>query len=277
MARSLSPAAKRNPAILAACAAILALALLACASPAHAAGYKQTDEYYHFSNGARTVYMESSSYSNVLYVLDNATGSAKQLRTFKHGQDDSWYVTYAYKNIVFITHNQFDKWRSDTYAYNMKTKKLKKAKGTCHIVASNGGKYVVGENTYRTDVGPTKLTLYKVNGKGEMKKVKTLAKHGFGAAIVGKYIYFGSGNDRMSKMKVYRCKLNGKSKKKLGGTWKGPKLPWGGRGMVLPQSFTKTNCIVSFSGSETKNYLYTYKTKKLKRLSNEEYYALISS
>ena len=261
-----------------ACAA--ALALLLCAPLAYAGGYKNVGSVgeAQFTNGILTFLMERNSVSgdSFLEMVDNATGDVIDLYYFPYSEDVSWSVSYAYGNAVFVTRASFKEWRYDTYAYNLKTNTLKRVAKKCAIVATNGSKYVVGGNTYRSDVGPSKYTLYRMNASGKMVKVKVLTKYGLSPKMTSKYIYYASGSKNLSKIGVYRCKATtGKSVKKLGGMWKAKKYSWGDAGMVLTPKVTSKYCLVTFQGGKTGNYKYTYKTKKLKKLSDAKFYKLL--
>lgn len=208
------------------------------------------------SNGKKAYYM----YNQSLYVYNLKTGSDKLVKTF------STYYSLGgvYNGKAYLTRTDEAKWTQTTYSFNMKSKKLKRAKKKCNIIAANG-KYMVGMNEFATDVSAHKMTLYKAKGSG-LKKVKKLASYGFTAKFVGSKLYYMSyASGAMRKGSLYRCTKTGKNKKKLG-TFKGVKSN-GYRGQVVVSDITSKSCKVTKpGGDEPLWYKYTYKTKKLKRI-----------
>ena len=263
-------------------AAVLVGMLLLCAPQALAAGYQKIENSSsdgsgtQFTNGKNTVFMQYEAGGSTLYVTDNQTGQVKLERPFSVNQSIGWHVTCVYANQIYLTRIDDVKWKQTTYSLDMTTKKLTKRAANCDILATNGGRFVVASNTRRTDVGPQKLSLYEISPNGKMAKVRTLAKHGLNPTIIGKSIYFGSGTSNLSKIGVYRCKINGSGKVKLGGPWKAKPYDWGG-GMVLTPKIKSKYCIVIFQGAKTGNYKFTYKTKKLKKLSDAQYTRIMAA
>ena len=208
------------------------------------------------TNGTKAVYVSSGS----LVSLDLKSGTVTNLKKLPTGnrsfEDDSWSVSVAKGNQVFLIRGSFEKWTYWTYIYNVKNKTFKKVLSKCALGARYG-KYVVGTNEYQSDVSAHKMTLYKI-ANGKLKKVKVLTKYGFAAVFIGKKLYYtSSNNSSMRKTTLYRCNANGSKKKKLG-TFKG-KGEYG-QAVVNSNDITKKNCVVYLGDG---SYLYTYKTKKL--------------
>lgn len=217
--------------------------------------YKETPlEYTSYLNGKQAYYISD----NVLYRYTFSNMKATKLKKMPVKKDYYFYLSGVYGNQIFITKSSFDEWTYWTYRYNTKTKELKNIKKNCNIV-NRQGKYVVAENSYRSDVSPTPVTLYKITSSG-LKKIKKLTERGFNSVFVDGKLYYTEYTDvYMKKVTLYRCNSNGKGKKALGTFTSSSEY-----GQVLIQEITSKKCTVYIMDEGL--YEYTYSTKKLKKI-----------
>lgn len=219
-------------------------------------GYKATPlEYNSYTNGKQAYYISKSTLCK--YTFSNK--KAIKLKKMPVKKDYYFYLSEVYGNQIFITKGSFDEWTYWTYRYNTKTKNLKNIKKNCTIV-NRQGKYVVAENSYRSDVSPTPVTLYKITSSG-LKKIKKLTERGFNSVFVDGKLYYTEYTDvYMTKVTLYRCNSNGKGKKALGTFASSSEY-----GQVLIQEITSKKCTVYIIDEGL--YEYTYSTKKLKKIN----------
>ena len=219
-----------------------------------------------FCNGTDAYYVGAGSGTNevCLYHLSSQTGEKEALKTLKlksypTHETDSYNVDAVYGSQVFVTRSSFYEWRYQTYQYRTDAKTWKKVLNKGYIY-SRKGKYVLVDRDFRSDVSPSCHLLYKITSDG-LKKVKKLAEYCHTAAFAGNKLFYSSYAKRssMKKVTIYRCKYTGSGRKKIGTISASGKYS-----MVIPYEFTSTYCKVSMNG---KNYRYTYKTKKLKKIS----------
>ena len=217
-------------------------------------GYTSISNSKIATNGVKAVYV----YDYKLMSYDLKTGTVKKLKKLPTGnrsyENDSWSVSVAKDNQVFLTRGSFEKWTYWTYIYNIKKITFKKVLNKCAL-SSRSGKYVVGTNEYQSDASAHSMTLYKIKS-GKLTKVKKLGKYCFTGVFIGKKLYYTvSNNSQMTKTTLYRCNANGSKKKKLG-TFKA-KTEYG---QAIVQDITKDSCVVYLGDG---SYVYTYSTKKL--------------
>ena len=198
------------------------------------------------------------SYDGYLQQITCKTGISKKLKKLpgyqQAGEGDSWSISAIYGKRVYLTRGSFNKWKQWTYLYKLNSGSFKKVKSNCAIRTS-GGKYMVGEKQYHTDVSAVQQDLYKSTKSG-LKKIKRLAKWGLNTQIVGKKIYYISYTDKsMRKGTLYRCNLNGSKRKKLGTFTITQQY-----GQLIAREFTSKYCTIYKDGQ---SYRYTYKTKSL--------------
>lgn len=219
-------------------------------------GYKKTPIAERaFSNGKQVYYIKE----NVLYKYVLSSKKNTKLKKFKKVNDDYYFISTIYGSQIFVTRGSFDAWKYWTYMYDTKTGKTTKVLSNCDLVARYG-KYVVGEKEYRTDVSPDTCTLYKITSKG-LSKIRTLTSYGKNATFVGGKLYYTAYSDiYMDKATLYRCDAKtGKSEVKLGSFRASEKYTG-----IYIYDITSKNCTVY---KDNKAYRYTYKTKKLREIS----------
>lgn len=218
--------------------------------PEHYA-YSPMSSWGTFVQGTKAFYTSGG----VLYSYDFVAGDGYKVKSL--GKDSSG-IGAVYGDNVYINYSSFDKWKYWTRVYNTKTKKLSSSLGN-FMLTDSYGKYAASCDNYRTDVGGVQTTLYKLTSNG-VKKVKQLAKHGQAVSFVAGKLYYTKGSDSaLRQAALYRCNLDGSSAKKLG-SWKAAKYS-----QVVVYNITSTTCDVHKDFKT--NYRYTYKTKKLKAIS----------
>lgn len=211
--------------------------------------------YDSWTNGSMIL---NISYDGALQQINCKTGITKKLKQLpgyqQAGEGDSWNISAIYGKRVYLTRGSFNKWKQWTYLYKLNSGSFKKVKANCAIRTS-GGKYMVGEKQYHTDVSAVQQDLYKSTKSG-LKKIKRLAKWGLNTQIVGKKIYYISYTDKyMTKGTLYRCNLDGSRRKKLGSFKITQQY-----GQLIAREFTSQYCTIYKDGQ---SYRYTYKTKSL--------------
>lgn len=123
---------------------------------------------------------------------------------------------------------------------------------------ATNGKYVLGVSELHTDVSPYPTTLYKISG-AKLVKVKKISNHAHAFQTVGKKFYYTDyTGDSMRTARLYRMNANGTGKKLLGTFRSSDKY-----GTVYVTNITSSSCRVYIDG---KNYKYTYKTEKLRKI-----------
>lgn len=215
--------------------------------------YKETpmDFYGAFANGKQAYYVRE----NILYKYVFSSGKESKVKKLPAS---GYQVSAVYGSQIFLTRGSFEQWKYWTYSYNTKSKKLKKAVSGCAISSQNG-KYVVAQNEYRTDVSPYRATVYKITSSG-LKKVRKLGENCHAETYVkGKLYYAEYPGNYMDKVILYRCNPDGSGRKKLGTFTTSAKY-----GEVMVSKFTAKYCYIY---KESQTYKYTYKTKKLKKVS----------
>ena len=244
---------KRVLAAAVALSALLAAVLLLAVQPAQA--WEDGD-----INGKKIVYNSKYSLSVSDNVLYNEIGGQEfALKRLPVSGDAFWSIAAAYKNNVYLTKGSFEKWKYWSYVYNLKTKKLKKVKTYCDIVAFKGA-YAYAAHDYKSDVSANRMDIYKMTASGTLKHVKKLTKYGFSTEIIGKKLYYTSADGiSLHKNTLYKAKLNGKGKKKIK-TFKASEQ----YGQAIIFEITAKNCKVANGSGQ---YLYTYKTKTMTKIS----------
>ncbi len=218
-------------------------------------GYKKTPirSYNAYGNGKQAFYIRDGLLCKYTYASRKET----RLKKLSVKGDESFHISTIYGNQIFLTKNSFYQWKHWTYTYNIKTKKFRHAVSRCTIT-TRSGKYVLGQNEYRTDISPYPITLYKIKSSG-LSKVKKLTNLGTSGTFIGKKIYYVQyQNKLMSKATLYRCDLSGSNKKAIQTFKTSSKY-----GEVSVSNITSKSCDVYKNG---KMYRYTYSTKKMKRI-----------
>lgn len=217
-------------------------------------GYRKTPMGYGaFGDGTQAYYVRN----NVLYRYVYAEKQEERLKKLPVSGDENFRISTVYGKQVFLTKSSFDQWAYWTYSYNTKTGKLKKVMSDCYITDRHK-KYVVGENAYRTDVGPYPVTVYKITASG-LKKIKKLSSYGRSETFVdGKLYYTDYEPGSMQKATLYRCNPNGSGRKKLAVF--SSKNEYDG---VIVLKIAAKSCVVYRQGGQ---YRYTYATKKMKKI-----------
>lgn len=218
------------------------------------------------TNGSDVIYIGKA---NDMQQLKRYTISSKKTTVLKKFTDtkakseyddpDTYHLDMVYGNVAYLTRNSFTSWKYWEYAYNLKTGKWKKVLTGGHIQDASG-KYVIIDHSYRTDVSPTKMSIYQINSSGSLKKVRLIGKYCSSASIVSGKIYYGIYNSSSpKKLTLYRCNANGSGAKKLGTFTAKEEY-----GMVMSYNYTAKSCYVMI---DSKTYKYTYSTKKLSEIS----------
>lgn len=218
--------------------------------------YKETpmSTYGVFANGKQAYYVRE----NILYKYVFSSGKESKVKKLPASGDQYYQISVIYGSQIFLTKGSFEQWKYWTYSYNTKSKKLKKAVSGCAISSQNG-KYVVAQNEYRTDVSPYRVTVYKITSSG-LKKVRKLGENCHAETYVkGKLYYAEYPGKYMDKVVLYRSNPDGSGRKKLGTFTTSAKY-----GEVMVSKFTAKYCYIY---KESQTYKYTYKTKKLKKVS----------
>lgn len=218
--------------------------------------YKETpiDFYGAFANGKQAYYVRQ----NVLYKYEFSGGKETNVKKLSASGDEGYHISAVYGPQIFLTKASFEQWKYWTYSYNTKSKKLKKVASDCGL-SSQSGKYVVGQNEYRSDVSPYRVTVYKITSSG-LKKVKKLGENCRAEIYVNGKLYYTEYSDNyMKKAILYRSNPDGSGRKKLGTFTTSGKY-----GEVMVGKITAKYCYVYKEGQ---TYKYTYKTKKLKKIS----------
>lgn len=231
-------------------------------SESRSSGYQVTPIGYRaYANGSEAYYVKECVLYKYTFV-SREEAVVKKLPASGASYNiliSDFHISNIYGNQIFLTRSSERKWKHWTYSYHMKTRKLKKLVSKCAIVAHHG-KYVVGQNEYRTQADPYPITLYKIKSSG-LKKVKKLSSKGWEPIFVGDKLYYMEyANHQMSKGTLYRCNLNGSGRKKIKTFSTSKKYD-----SVSVTNITAKSCDVSKEG---KWYRYTYKTKKMKRIKN---------
>lgn len=214
--------------------------------------YKKTSiSYQSYTNGKQIYYVSENRLCK--YVCS----SGKETKLKKLPDNKYWKLSLVYGGKVFLTGENFDEWSLQTYVYKISSKKLSKAANVSII--TNSGKYVLTQDEYRSDVSPYQTSLYRITANG-MKKVKTLSKRCFGCRFVGDKLYYTDyGGDYMEKVTLYKCNRDGSGKKKLAFFETDSEY-----GAIYVTEITSKYCVIM---KDDATYRYTYKTKKLKKIS----------
>lgn len=232
-----------------------------------AAGYKKIEPgstsatpigYPAYGNGKQAYYVRDFTLYKYTYA-SRKESKVKKLPSTGASNDPhmAFYVTGVYGDQIYLTKGSQGQWKNWTYSYNLKTKKLKKLLSNCSIKTSYG-KYVVGQNAYRTDVSAYPITLYKIQSSG-LKKIKKLTSHGWEPTFAGGKLYYAASPDNiMRKVTLYRCNLNGSGRKKIKTFSTSQKY-----GQVSIFNITSKSCEVYKDGN---HYRYTYVTNKMKKI-----------
>lgn len=230
-----------------------------CISARKDSGFQKTPiGSFAYSNGSQAFYVRDYVLYKYAYSTRKET-PVKKLPAKGAANDPhlSFYISEVYGNQIYLTKGSQGQWRNWTYSYNIKTKKLKKVLSNCKI-NTRYGKYVIGQNEYRTDVSAYPITLYKVQSSG-LKKIKKLSSYGWEPTFAGRKLYYVSGTDSsMKKVTLYHCNLNGSGRRKIKTFSTSQQY-----GQVLIYNITSKSCEVNKDG---KVYRYTYATKKMKRI-----------
>ena len=221
--------------------------------------YSLVAEGYHtyFTNGTLVLYADSKTYK--LYRSSCNTGKTKVLKSLptetRKYDPDYYNISTIYQNQVFLTRSSFEAWKYWTYQYHLKTGKLTRVLNP-GLITARASKYVIVCHDYTSDVSPVRLSLYRITGTG-LKKVVQLAKRGLSASFVKGHVYYGAYSKKaLTKLTIYRRKQDGSALTNLGTIT--------GKGMLIPYNYTSKYCLISIDGI---NYKYTYKTKKLTKVS----------
>lgn len=215
-----------------------------------------------YSNGKQVFYTKGAYLMKYIF----SSGKAKKVKKLpKNHSDTSFYVSTMYGNLLYLTRSSFDGWEYRTFSYNISTKKLKdEFVGTITTVED---RYAYVDLEFRTDVSPTSYMIYRLSKNG-IKKLRKLSSSCNSPVIVSGKLYYMEYPDKkkegnityylMSKGIFYRCGLDGKGKKKLGTFQSKSEY-----GEIFVSDITSKNCVVMI---DSKQYKYTYKTKKLKAI-----------
>lgn len=218
--------------------------------------YKKTPivSYGSMGNNTHAYYVRNKA----LYKYTYASQKELLLKKLPLSGDETINISTVYKNQIFLTKDSYQKSKLWTYCYNTNTKVLKKVKTNCKINA-HYNKYVIGQNSFRTDIDPYPMTLYKITSSG-LSKVKTLTSYGRSGTFAGNKIYYTvyPKKHSMKTTTLYRCSLDGKNKKKIASFQAA-----GENGRVTVGEITSKNCMVVINDQQ---YRYTYSTKKLKKI-----------
>ncbi len=169
-----------------------------------------------WTNGKTFYYIGYTGSHDALYKYTKSSKKVKKLKTLPD-VDGFWYgyrVGKVRGGKVFI--NQEKRGQYSVYSYKIKTKKFKREKKNCSIIA-NSGKYCVCLKEWQKKIfGNVPLNLYKVTSSGSFKKVKTITKTGSEGVYVidGKFYYLNTPKIG-GKSTLYRMSAGGKTKKKL--------------------------------------------------------------
>ena len=204
-----------------------------------------------FSNGREAYFMSDNELSKYIFS-DKSVEVLKEVPKVK--EDSAYSVSAMSGDFIFILRSSFDAWENRTFSYNIGTKKLKNE--FAGEISSISGNYVVGIMGYKTDISPSVFNLYKLTSTG-LKKKKRLTKSALSVRVIKKKLYYLQYKDyKMDRGTLYCCSLSGSGKKKLG-TFKDKD-----GSMIYMVKVTSKKCVLNIGG---KKYVYTYKTKKLKR------------
>ena len=212
------------------------------------------------TNGTRVVFLKRHYAAGTLdytEVVSKTIGKSKLKKhyTFRSG-DAIARVAGASGSHVYFHVEDLASGKYTYYDLNMSTGKMKKLKMSArvNILAQQGGTAVCYD-------GNLKLGLYKVSS-GRLKKVRTLEdSYDTDIGIVDGKIYYVTYNSSYSKAILKCCSLNGKNKKILGKF----KVPSDTDQMRF-HKVTSKYCIIE---GTTTIYKYTYKGKKLKKISKK--------
>lgn len=218
-------------------------------------GYRKTPiwSYGAYGNGKQAFYVRNNRLCKYTYASRKET----VLKKLPVSGDSGFYISTIYGNQIFLTKGSFYQWKHWTYSYNIKTKKFKQAVSKCNITGRSG-KYVIGQNEYRTDVGPYPITLYKIKSSGP-SKIKKLTNYGGSGTFIGKKLYYVEYDGMlMRKATLYRCSLNGSNKKAIKTFKTSAKYE-----SITVSNITSKSCDIYKDGGP---YRYTYSTKKMRKL-----------
>ena len=192
----------------------------------------------------------------VKYSISSHEGKGiRQMPGTKTVNDTPYSLRAMVGNYVIINNTDYDNFTSEVYSYNISSKKWNLQLANGHVCHASGSTMII-EHGLRTDVSPFKASIYKFSS-GKLKKVKSLGNYCLGGAVSGKYIYYALAPSAAAKSAtVYRIKLNGTGRKSFGKISKP---------VTYAHNFTSKSCVLSIKGTE---YRYTYKTKKLKKISS---------
>jgi len=215
-----------------------------------------------YTDGKTLYYIAHPYGKRVLTSCSISAGTWTSLKELPMGvrsyEDDSWNISTINGRNIYLTRSSFEKWRSWTYVYNTKTKKLRKIASKADIIARSGS-YVYVQQDYTTDVRGYKISIFRLTSTG-MKKVKTLGRYCASLTVIkGKIYYAKYRSADMNSGALYRCSARGSGTVKLGSFAAKGKLA-----QVMVSDITTKKCKISFSDTGN-SYTYTFKTKSLKK------------
>ena len=215
-----------------------------------------------YTNGKTIYYVNPMYGSALLKSCSVSSGKISVLKKLPAGvrsyEEDSWQISAVNGRNIYLTRSSFEKWRSWTYVYNTKTKKLRNIASKAAIIARSG-KYVYVKQNYTTDVRGYKISIFRLTSTG-MKKVKTLGRYCASLTVIkGKIYYAKYRSADMNSGALYRCSARGSGTVKLGSFAAKGKLA-----QVMVSDITTKKCKISFSDTGN-SYTYTFKTKSLKK------------
>ena len=217
--------------------------------------------WYAWTNGTTvyTVIDYGTEKPQKLVSCKITNGKVTKLKTLKRGpkkdNPDSWSISGIYKKNIYLTRRMERTWHQDTYLFKASTGKLKKIIKDCQIL-DRSNTSVIGQNELITDVSPRRITLYRIQNNGLLKKVRILGQDIGNAQFVKEKLYFASYKDvKMQDVSLYRANPDGSKQKKLGALKCKSEY-----NIVFVSDFKAKKCRVVMDGDE---YFYTYKTKKL--------------
>jgi hypothetical protein len=208
---------------------------------------------YFYSNGKQCYYMKNE---NVLCKYVFSSHKSTKIKTFKADSNGYYIIGASYGNFLFMNDEKYEGTPS-SYAYNLKTGKLKKISSDSAITDAYGG-YVVTHGGTVTDLA-NEVILYKLKSDGSLKKVKVLGKYVRYETFAGGKLFYSSYKEDGSsfdstEVSLYSAKKDGSSTKKLATFKSSDGLD------VVVFNITSKKCYVNMDST---TYIYTYSTKKL--------------
>ena len=211
-----------------------------------------------FTDGSNILFLAALEKGQWLisYSINDKEGKGiKQMPGTKTADDTPYSLQAMVGNYVIINTTDYDTFTSGIYSYNISSKKWNLQLSDAHIIHASGSTMVI-EHGLRSDVSPFKASICKFSS-GKLKKVKSLGNYCFGGDIRGSYIYYTvSPSAAARSATVYRIRLNGTGRKKLGKISKS---------ISYVYNFTSKSCDVNIKGT---SYRFTYKTQKLRKISS---------